>query len=88
VTEIDRGAAILQAITWTRPRFMAYPYGGEQHYSEDSCRAARTAALQAAFVNHGAPFDPERQPYRVPRYYVPPLPADDFRSWLLRVIDK
>ena len=86
VAEINRGAAILREITGTRPRFVAYPYGDQQAYSEDSCVAAKEAALQAAFVNHPAPFDPKRQPYRVPRYYVPPLAADDFRSWLRSVI--
>jgi len=88
LTEINRGAAILQEITGTRPRFVAYPYGSAQAYNEDSYLAARTAALTAAFVNHPAPFDPKRHPYRVPRYYVPPLPADDFRSWLHQVIDQ
>ena len=88
LAEINRSAAILQEITGTRPRFVAYPYGSQQDYSEDSCVAARAAALDAAFVNHPAPFDPKRQPYRVPRYYVPPLSADDFRSWLYRVIDQ
>ena len=86
LAEINRGAAILQEITGTRPRFVAYPYGSQQDYSEDSCLAARAAALDAGFVNHGAPFDPERDPYRLPRYYVPPLPSDDFRNWLNRVI--
>jgi peptidoglycan/xylan/chitin deacetylase (PgdA/CDA1 family) len=86
LAEINRGAAKLQEITGTRPRFVAYPYGGEQDYSGDSCLAAREAALEAAFVNHAAPFDPKRQPYRVPRYYVPPLPADDFRRWLLPIL--
>ncbi len=88
LAEINRGAAILQGITGTRPRFVAYPYGSQQDYSEDSCIAARRAALDAAFVNHGAPFDPKHHPYRVPRYYVPPLPADDFRGWMRRVIDQ
>ena len=88
LNEIVRGAARLQEITGTRPRFVAYPYGSAQDYNEDSCIAARAAGLEAAFVNHGGPFDPKRQPYRVPRYYVPPLPADDFRDWLHRVIDQ
>jgi peptidoglycan/xylan/chitin deacetylase (PgdA/CDA1 family) len=88
LAEIVRGAARLQEITGTRPSFVAYPYGSAQDYNEDSCLAARAAGLEAAFVNHGAPFDPKRQPYRVPRYYVPPLPADDFRDWLHRVIDR
>jgi peptidoglycan/xylan/chitin deacetylase (PgdA/CDA1 family) len=88
LAEIVRGAARLQEITGTRPSFVAYPYGSAQDYNEDSCLAARAAGLEAAFVNHGAPFDPKRQPYRVPRYYVPPLPADDFRDWLHRVIDQ
>jgi peptidoglycan/xylan/chitin deacetylase (PgdA/CDA1 family) len=88
LAEIVRGAAKLQEITGTRSRFVAYPYGSAQDYNEDSCLAARAAGLEAAFVNHGAPFDPKRQPYRVPRYYVPPLPADDFRDWLHRVIDQ
>jgi peptidoglycan/xylan/chitin deacetylase (PgdA/CDA1 family) len=88
LAEIGRGAAELEEITGTRPRFVAYPYGGEQDYNEDSCIAARAAGLEAAFVNHGRPFDPKHQPYRVPRYYVPPLPADDFRGWLHRVIDQ
>ena len=69
------------------PRFVAYPYGGEQDYNTDSCLAARDAGLEAAFVNHGGPFDPGRQPYRVPRYYVPPLPADQFRTWLQGILD-
>jgi peptidoglycan/xylan/chitin deacetylase (PgdA/CDA1 family) len=86
--EIARGVARLQQITGTRPRFVAYPYGSEQDYTEDSCLAARAAALKAAFGNHGGPFDPKRQPYRVPRYYVPPLPADDFHGWLHRLIDQ
>jgi peptidoglycan/xylan/chitin deacetylase (PgdA/CDA1 family) len=85
LTEIDRGATRLQEITGTRPRFVAYPYGSHEDYNEHSCRAAKAAALEAAFVNHAGPFDPKRQPYRVPRYYVPPLPADEFRSWLHRV---
>jgi peptidoglycan/xylan/chitin deacetylase (PgdA/CDA1 family) len=88
LAEINRSAAILQDITGTRPRFVAYPYGSPQDYSEDSCLAVRAAALDAAFVNHPAPFDPKRHPYRLPRYYVAPLPADDFRSWLHGVIDQ
>ena len=88
LAEILRGAARLREITGIRPRFVAYPYGSAQDYTEDSCVAARAASLEAAFVNHGGPFDPKRQPYRVPRYYVPPLPADDFRDWLHRVIDQ
>lgn len=85
--EIEHSAARLHEITGTRPRFVAYPYGSDQDYNEDSCLAARTAALTAGFVNHGGPFDPTGQPYRVPRYYVPPLAADDFRRWLRRVIE-
>jgi peptidoglycan/xylan/chitin deacetylase (PgdA/CDA1 family) len=88
LAEIVRGATRLQEITGSRPKFVAYPYGSAQDYSEDSCLAARAAALEAAFVNHGGPFDPQREPYRVPRYYVPPLPAEEFRSWLHRVIDQ
>jgi peptidoglycan/xylan/chitin deacetylase (PgdA/CDA1 family) len=88
LAEISRGVARLQEITGTRPRFVAYPYGSARDYSEDSCLAARAAALDAAFVNHPAPFDPKRRPYRVPRYYVPPLSADDFRTWLHRVLDQ
>jgi len=84
--EINRGAALLQKITGTRPRFVAYPYGSVYDYNEDSYLAASAAALDAGFVNHPGPFDPVHQPYRVPRYYVPPLPADDFRCWLDRVI--
>ena len=86
IAEIDRSATVLHKITGTRPRFVAYPYGGEQDYSDDSYVAAKAAALDAAFVNHGGPFDPLRHPDRVPRYYVPPLQADEFRSWLHRVI--
>jgi peptidoglycan/xylan/chitin deacetylase (PgdA/CDA1 family) len=86
LAELSRSAALLQKITGTRPRFVAYPYGGAQDYNEDSCLAARDAALDAAFVNHGGPFDPERHPYRIPRWYVPPLSADDFRCWLQQAI--
>jgi len=88
LAEIVRGAARLQEITGARPRFLAYPYGGAQDYNEDSCHAAMAAALEAGFVNHGGSFDPKRHPYRVPRYYVPPLSADDFRGWLHRVVDQ
>jgi peptidoglycan/xylan/chitin deacetylase (PgdA/CDA1 family) len=88
LAEIAGSAATLQRITGTRPRFVAYPYGGPADYNEDSCRAARAASLEAGFVNHGAPFDPKRQPYRLPRYYVPPLPADSFRDWLHSVIEQ
>lgn len=85
LAEIDRSAGLLQSITGRRPRFLAYPFGGETDYSMDSCLAARDAAFRAAFINHAAQFDPKGQPYRIPRYYVPPLPADDFRAWLVRV---
>jgi len=88
LAEIVRGAERLQEITGTRPRFVAYPYGDSPDYTEETCLAARAAALAAAFVNHAGPFDPKHQPYRIPRYYVPPLAADEFRSWLHRVIDK
>jgi peptidoglycan/xylan/chitin deacetylase (PgdA/CDA1 family) len=86
LAEINRSVTKLQDITGTRPRFVAYPYGSEQDYNTDSCLAARDAGLQAAFVNHAARFDPKGQPYRVPRYYVPPLPADQFRTWLLGIL--
>jgi peptidoglycan/xylan/chitin deacetylase (PgdA/CDA1 family) len=82
LAEISSSVAALHDITGTRPRFAAYPYGGEQDYNRDSCLAASDAGLSAAFVNHAAPFDPENQPYLVPRYYVPPLPAGAFRAWL------
>jgi len=84
--EIDRSVSKLRDITGTRPRFVAYPYGGEDAYNTDSCLAARDAGLQGAFVNHPARFDPRGQPYRVPRYYVPPLPADPYRSWLRQIL--
>jgi peptidoglycan/xylan/chitin deacetylase (PgdA/CDA1 family) len=82
LAEISRNVRKLEDITGTRPRFLAYPYGNEQAYNPDSRHAARDAGLEAAFVNHPAPFDPRSEPYRVPRYYVPPLPADQFRRWL------
>jgi peptidoglycan/xylan/chitin deacetylase (PgdA/CDA1 family) len=80
--EINRSVTTLRDITGVRPRFVAYPYGDEQDYNADSCVSAKDAGLRAAFVNHAARFDPEAEPYRVPRYYVPPLPADKFRLWL------
>jgi peptidoglycan/xylan/chitin deacetylase (PgdA/CDA1 family) len=86
LAEINRSVATLEGITGTRPRFLAYPYGSERDYNTDSCLAATEAGLQAAFVNHWARFDPEGEPYRVPRYYVPPLPADQFRGWLLGIL--
>ncbi len=85
--EINHSVTILQDITGRRPRFVAYPYGWEQAYNLDSCLAARDAGLQGAFVNHPGRFDPRGEPYRVPRYYVPPLPADQFRSWLHGILD-
>jgi peptidoglycan/xylan/chitin deacetylase (PgdA/CDA1 family) len=86
LAEIDRSVTKLQAITGSRPRFVAYPYGGERDYNADSCHAVRDAGLQAGFVNHAARFDPQGQPYRIPRYYVPPLPAGDFRTWLRGIL--
>jgi peptidoglycan/xylan/chitin deacetylase (PgdA/CDA1 family) len=86
LAEISRSVTKLEDITGTRPRFVAYPYGGEQDYNTDSYFAARDAGLQAAFVNHAARFDPKGHPYRVPRYYVPPLPADQFRAWLRGIL--
>jgi peptidoglycan/xylan/chitin deacetylase (PgdA/CDA1 family) len=82
LAEISRNVTTLEDITGTRPRFVAYPYGGEEAYNTDSCLAARDAGLELAFVNHPGRFDPRGEPYRVPRYYVPPLPADQFRTWL------
>jgi peptidoglycan/xylan/chitin deacetylase (PgdA/CDA1 family) len=86
LAEIERSVTGIEDITGIRPQVLAYPYGSEQDYNEDSCLAARDAGLQAAFVNHAARFDPKGQPYRVPRYYVPPLPADQFRTWLCRIL--
>jgi peptidoglycan/xylan/chitin deacetylase (PgdA/CDA1 family) len=86
LVEISRNVTKLADITGVRPRFVAYPYGGEQAYNTDSCLAARDAGLEAAFVNHPARFDPRGEPYRLPRYYVPPLPADQFRTWLQGIL--
>lgn len=86
LAEISENVAKLADITGTRPRFVAYPYGSEQAYNTDSCLAARDAGLDAAFVNHPGRFDPKRQPYLIPRYYVPPLPADQFRTWLRGIL--
>jgi peptidoglycan/xylan/chitin deacetylase (PgdA/CDA1 family) len=80
--EITRSVTDLEAITGTRPHLFAYPYGGEHDYNDDSCSAAADAEMTAAFVNHSGRFDAEQRPYRIPRYYVPPLPADGFRAWL------
>jgi peptidoglycan/xylan/chitin deacetylase (PgdA/CDA1 family) len=82
LAEITRSVATIHDITGTRPRFVAYPYGGERTYNSDSCLAAKDAEMSAAFVNHAARFDPASRPYVVPRYYVPPLPAEAFRTWL------
>jgi peptidoglycan/xylan/chitin deacetylase (PgdA/CDA1 family) len=80
--EIVGGALALREITGTPPRFFAYPYGSKADYNADSCRAAEQVGFRAAFVNHGAPFDPGRRPYLVPRWAVPTgLTADDFRTW-------
>lgn len=86
LAEISRNVATLADITGTRPRFVAYPYGSEQAYNTDSCLAARDAGLEGAFVNHPGRFDPKGQPYLIPRYYVPPLPADQFRTWLRGIL--
>jgi peptidoglycan/xylan/chitin deacetylase (PgdA/CDA1 family) len=88
LAEISRNVTTLEEITGTRPRFVAYPYGGEEAYNTDSCLAARDAGLELAFVNHPARFDPRGEPYRVPRYYVPPLPADQFRTWLHGILGR
>jgi peptidoglycan/xylan/chitin deacetylase (PgdA/CDA1 family) len=86
--EIATSVEKIRAITQRgSPRFLAYPYGAEQDYNADSCLAARDAGLEAAFTNHAGPFDARREPYRMPRYYVPPLPPDHFRSWLQRLLD-
>jgi peptidoglycan/xylan/chitin deacetylase (PgdA/CDA1 family) len=86
LAEISSNVDKLADITGTRPRFLAYPFGSEQAYNTDSCLAARDAGLEAAFVNHPGRFDPKGQPYLIPRYYVPPLPADQFRTWLRGVL--
>jgi len=86
LAEISRNVTTLEDITGRRPRFVAYPYGGEKAYNTDSCLAARDAGLELAFVNHPARFDPRGEPYRIPRYYVPPLPADQFRTWLQGIL--
>lgn len=88
LAEVSRSVTTLEHITGTRPRFVAYPYGGHDAYNTDSCLAARDAGLEAAFVNHPARFDPRGEPYRVPRYYVPPLPADQFRTWLHGILGR
>jgi peptidoglycan/xylan/chitin deacetylase (PgdA/CDA1 family) len=85
--EMDLGAALLREITGIRPHFVAYPYGSEGDYDADSFVAARAAGFDAGFVNHWAPFDTELYRYRIPRFYVAPLPADGFRSWLQGVIN-
>jgi peptidoglycan/xylan/chitin deacetylase (PgdA/CDA1 family) len=86
LAEIDRSAAVLQDISGRRPRFLAYPYGAPADYNTDSFLVARDASFEAAFINHPAQFDPKDQPYRIPRYYVPSLTADDFRTWLVRTL--
>lgn len=86
LAEITRNVARLADITGKRPRFVAYPYGSEQSYNANSCQAVQDAGLEAAFVNHPGRFDPLGQPYLIPRYYVPPLPADRFRAWLRGVL--
>ena len=86
LAEISRSATTLANITGRRPRFVAYPYGSEGDYNTDSYRAAKDAGLEAAFVNHACRFDPKSLPFRIPRYYVPPLSADHFRRWLLGIL--
>jgi peptidoglycan/xylan/chitin deacetylase (PgdA/CDA1 family) len=88
LAEISRSVSTLENITGARPRFVAYPYGNPEAYNTDSCLAAREAGLEAAFVNHPDRFDPRSEPYRVPRYYVPPLPADQFRTWLHGILGR
>jgi peptidoglycan/xylan/chitin deacetylase (PgdA/CDA1 family) len=82
VEEIRRGVATLHSITGTWPRFLAYPFGTEHDYNGDSIAAAGDGGFRAAFVNHWTRFDPERDPYRIPRYAAPALPAPAFRTWL------
>ena len=88
LAEISRNVSTLEDITGTRPRFVAYPYGSPEAYNTDSCLAARDAGLEAAFSNHPDRFDPRGEPYRIPRYYVPPLPADQFRTWLHGILGR
>ena len=86
LAEITSSVSRIREITGKRPRFLAYPYGSQRDYSLDTCLAAKDAGLQAGFVNHSGTFDPRREPYRLPRYYVPPLPAEQFRGWLLGIL--
>jgi peptidoglycan/xylan/chitin deacetylase (PgdA/CDA1 family) len=86
LAEITSSVSRIQEITGKRPRFLAYPYGSQRDYNLDTCLAAKDAGLQAGFVNHSGIFDPRREPYRLPRYYVPPLPAEQFRGWLLGIL--
>lgn len=80
--EIIDSVETIHAVTGTRPSFVAYPYGGRDDYDDDSCGAAADAGMTMAFGNHGGVIDPVSDPYRIPRYYVPPLAAHDFPSWL------
>lgn len=82
VDQIARSVEVIRDVTGRRPRHLAYPYGSRDDYDDDSCAAAASTGMVAGYGNHGGHIDPVNERFRVPRYYVPPLPADGFERWL------
>ncbi len=86
MTEIVRGLDRLEGILGARPDLLAYPYGGEGDYDGASCAAAAAAGLRVAFVNHHRRFDLAADPFRLPRWAVPPVAPEAFAPWLDRAL--
>lgn len=84
--QIVRGLDELERITGRRPSLLAYPYGEPRDYNDDTCAAAAAAGLRAAFVNHPGRFDAIADPYRLPRFPVPPMSPDSFAGFLDRIL--
>ena len=85
--QVERSRDDVADWTGTRPTAFSYPFGIPRHDVSEEARAAVAAAgFRLAVVNQPVPVESRDDVFAIPRVFAPDLGADDFRTWLRRVL--
>lgn len=80
--ELSGSKAALEALIACKVRFLSYPYGNQDDYTDDTKRLAALAGYSAAIANIQADIGVPLDQFAVPRRLVRNWAGEQFREWL------
>ncbi len=86
-SEITSCKADIESIIGRSIVSFAYPYGGHDHYTDETASAVRNAGFTSACVTHAGLVVPHIDPYRLRRHTILDCSGNEFASQLRKIFD-